>query len=391
MKYVKFLVVFFISLAAIHTSSAKDVKDTLYTSDRDRIIISYDMERTNSQLTVQFTNVQKKLGRNHSEKFKKLNEVVVLFFDRTGNYRDMTFSNMVPEAFMIPSNIDYEKSDCGYFFLQDQPTLSFKTGNNDDVELSIPIYLAHYEGKRRYKLFAHSQSLRIKSRSGSSFRQGPDNQSVRQDSSETIEIEEDNNEVTEVLSCISAVTMLLATQERLPFSDGLQYEITRLRLMKDKVTDTEVGMKISETLTLCEAKKNELENKVAEEERQLKMAEEQEKARQDSIAAAEQLQAKAEKERNIWMLAGGAVLAVLCFVGNQVFQHFRSMKNQKNMIEMQQSIARQAENEAKRRARSLARSQTKQVMNGTMRKGQDVVRKKATQAGSKTKPKNISI
>lgn len=390
MKYAKFLIVLFISLGGIHTS-AKDMKDTLYTSDRDRIIISYELDRTDSHLTVQFTNVQKKLSTANSEKFKKLNEVVVLFFDRTGNYRDMTFSNMVPEAFMIPSNIDYEKSDCGYFLLQDHLGLSFKTGKNDEVELSIPIYLAHYEGKRRYKLFAKSQSLKIKSRHDSSLRQSPDGQSGPQGNSTTIEIEEDNNEITEVLSCISAVTMLLATQERLPFSDGLQYEITRLRLMKDKVTDAEVGMKISEALTMCEAKKNELENKAAEEERQQKMAAEREKARQDSIAATEQLQAKKEKERNVWMIAGGVVLAVLCFVGNQVFQHFRSMKNQKNMLEMQQSIAQQAENEAKRRARNLARSQTKQVVNNTMRKGKDAVRKKTIQLGSKTKPKNISI
>ena len=101
-------------------------------------------------------------------------------------------------------------------------------------------------------------------------------------------------------------------------------------------------------------------------------------------------QAEAEKKRNIWMIIGGVILAALCFIGNQVFQHFRNIRNQRSMMEMQQDIARRAENEAKRHAQNYARRKTNEVVNNARRSTQEMVRNKVKQSGG-NKPKNISI
>ena len=109
----------------------------------------------------------------------------------------------------------------------------------------------------------------------------------------------------------------------------------------------------------------------------------QEKARQDSIFAEQKKAADAEKKRNMWMVIGCVILAVGCFAGNQVLQHFRSIKNQKNMMEMQQNIVKQAENEAKRQARNYSRQKTGELANKTKQYGK--------QAPKGNKPKNVSI
>ena len=57
---------------------------------------------------------------------------------------------------------------------------------------------------------------------------------------------------------------------------------------------------------------------------------------------------------------------------------------------MQQSIARQAEHEAKRRTQNLVRSKISQTINNT-RKSKDFVRKKTNKMGNSTKSGNISI
>lgn len=42
---------------------AKTVKDTLITTDGDRIILTYEVSRSDDYFTIRFINQQKKLGR----------------------------------------------------------------------------------------------------------------------------------------------------------------------------------------------------------------------------------------------------------------------------------------------------------------------------------------
>ena len=101
------------------------------------------------------------------------------------------------------------------------------------------------------------------------------------------------------------------------------------------------------------------------------------KAQNDSIAVAQRETAEQEKKRNLWMVVGSVILAILAFVGNQVFQSIRNKKNQMRMMDMQQNIANKAETEAKRRVRNAMRSQRNKVVNEVKQKAVNTMRKKA--------------
>ena len=98
--------------------------------------------------------------------------------------------------------------------------------------------------------------------------------------------------------------------------------------------------------------------------------------RNDSIANAQQIASEKEKKRNLWMIIGGIILAILAFIGNQIFQGIRNKKNQMRMMDMQQNIADKAEAEAKRQARNAIRTQQNRIEAGAKRKVSDAVRSK---------------
>ena len=115
---------------------AKEVKDTLESTKRDRVIVTYDITQNNGQVIVKFIDAQKRLGRTFKDKYKKLDEVVVLFFDRMGNYGDETeFSGISPEPFMVPSGVSYKISRDGYFLLNDNQKLSLELKSAESEEL----------------------------------------------------------------------------------------------------------------------------------------------------------------------------------------------------------------------------------------------------------------
>ena len=87
-----------------------------------------------------------------------------------------------------------------------------------------------------------------------------------------------------------------------------------------------------------------------------------------------------KKRRNIWLIVGGILLMVLMFVGNQTFNHFRNLKNQKGIEKMQNSIAKRAQDEARRRAQSMARSKINKVQSQIRQKSRDSVRNSVNSA-----------
>ena len=191
---------------------------------------------------------------------------------------------------------------------------------------------------------------------------------------------------------------LLGEADRLPFSESLQDEIRFIREQKREITDAELLSQISDVLRMYEDKKAALEEQAsaaqiaaqqAAEEKARREAEEI-RTRNDSLMAAQQEQAEKDKKRNLWMIIGGVILAILAFIGNQVFQSFRSNRTQKNMMDIQQSIANQAEAEAKRQARNAIRGTTNRTVNQAKNKVREAVRKKTTFKVN-GKSKNVSI
>ena len=389
------LVTMFLNCLCVH---AKTVKDTLVTTDGDRIILTYELSRSEDHYTLRFNNQQKKLGRINGDKYADLSKVAVMFFDRTGGFsNNVSITNMVPEAFMVPSNVNYEHSSDGFFVVQDYPTLNFTAKGSSDI--TIPIYLAYHPKKGKYTLFSKCKGMKIHlSASSSTTRQQGPSQITQQTVTSTTEIEADNTAALKVMESIKLAKELLYEADKLPFSESLQDEIRFIRIQKREITDAGLLSQIADVLQMYEDKKASLEENASaaqiaaqqEAEEKAKREAEEIQAKNDSIMSAQQEQAEKDKERNLWMIIGGVILAILAFIGNQVFQSFRNNRNQKNMMNIQQSIANQAEAEAKRRARNAIRSTTNRTVNQTQSEVREAVRKKTT-IKVNGKSKNLSI
>ena len=372
--------VFIASLAL--PSPAKEVRDTVRTTGGDKVIISYKLSYSGDKATVRFTGQQKRLGHRSAGKYKDLSKVAVMFFDRTGSYgKDVAVLNVVPKAFMIPDNVAYRKSTEGFFLVQADPSLEFSVEGEADIV--IPIYLAYKSKKGRYEIFGESEGITVRL-SPARPKQSSQRQPVMREVTSTLEVEADNALAVKVVESVNLARKLISETERLPFSDNLLDEINYLRQKKREVSDANVLSEISDVLDRYEEKKTSLEEKRILEERQ---AEEQ-RARQE---AERQEEAKREKKRTLWMIIGGLGIAVFGFAGNQVMQHIRNVKNQKNMMSMQQSIVEQAEAEVNRRARAAVRSQERNVVNDVKRRTTDTVRKKIQTVKVNGKSKKPSI
>ena len=130
----------FLLLGCVTICSSKEYKDTLWTTDNDRIILTYDLRYNSDGVDIRFLDVKKKLGRINAKRYKKLEDVEVIFFDRTGVYEDMTFTNITPEAFMVPSNLKYSKPNMleGLpYSPQDNPPMLFNTVNQNSIHSSF--------------------------------------------------------------------------------------------------------------------------------------------------------------------------------------------------------------------------------------------------------------
>ena len=63
------------ALLSLSPAFAKEVKDTLYSTNGDRVILNYNMSMDGGQVTVKFNSILKKLGQRTQDKYKKLDEI----------------------------------------------------------------------------------------------------------------------------------------------------------------------------------------------------------------------------------------------------------------------------------------------------------------------------
>ena len=384
-------------------ASARQVTDTLTTSQQDQVILTYDVAQKDGALKISFKGInKKKLGKANKDKYDDLTEVKVMFFDRMGSFTGINFSGLDPSVFMVPSELEYERSEDGYFFLDDNPVLSFKGIPKKNTVISFPMYLAHYEKKAHYKLF--SQCVNLVIRLGDLFSH-PQQQGANAIENTFIEVEIDgelSETESDALASVNYVLDELQSVNSLPFSDMLNSEIEGLKKLKYKVQNQEIAERIDQALTSFEEKKQSLEKQAAADAAAAQL----EAKKQDSIATAQALQQqeeekaeaeakeKQEKKRNIWMIIGGALLAILLFTGNQLMQSFRTKKTQKNLMQMQQDAAKQAENKLKQKVESEIKSKTNKVAEQTKQKGKEMVQNginKATSSKTNGNNKKISI
>ena len=210
-----------------------------------------------------------------------------------------------------------------------------------------------------------------------------ENRTIQQTVTSTSEIEADNTAIVKAMESVNMARALIDEADKLPFSENLVDEINYLREKRREITDKQTLAEISDVLDRYEAKKKSLEAKAMSEQQAMQHEEEMRRkdeaaaiqARNDSIAADQKIESEKAQKRNLWMIVGGVLLAILAFVGNQLFQHFRNIRNQKNMMEVQQSIANKAEAEAKRRAQNAVRAKKNAVANDIRKKASDKVKK----------------
>ena len=348
---VKRFCVFFLLTCSI-TLSAREMKDTLFSAHGDRIIVNYSQTLSGGQMGLRFNGVQKKLSESNLKKYKKLDEVAVVIFDRTGNFRDLKFDGMATSAFMVPSDIQYSSSSDGYFLLNDNPSLQF-TVSSDKSELSIPMYLAHYEGKRHYKVFAQCGTLKIKAKAakggaGGGAIGGGDQGDVVISSEELID--EGLSPADEAVIRINSLKQMLENATKFPLPEELTHEASMLRELRFKITDETVAKQINDALAAYDKKKQELEQQsdagqaaaAAAQAAQAQAAQ----ARQDSIQAAQAEAASKDKKNMMWLIGGLGGLFALLMGGKQIFQTIKNNKMQKMQQMMQQQMMQNIQNMA---------------------------------------------
>ena len=365
--------------------SAKEVKDTLHSEGGDRIILTYNVTNENGLMTVRFTNTQKKLSQQHQKKYKKLDEVAVLFFDRNGNYADMKFEGIETSAFMVPANMNYTRSKDGYFLMSDYPTLQFKLTSKEEESVNLPIYLANYEGKQRYKVFARCGTLTLSSiqaqkaassngGSGKNAGGGKNGSDVHAANADNIEIvteelvDEGLSPADEALIRINSLKSMLEEATEFPFADELTDEASKLRELRFKVTDDEdVSKQIAEVLSLYDAKKKELASAAKAGQQAKDEAQAEAQARNDSIATAK-LMASEEEKRNMMWIGGGIGALILLFMGGkqimQMVNQHKMQKQQQEMMANMMNMAQQSSSGASAQLQGLGGEMNIPGMNG---------------------------
>ena len=261
----------------------------------------------------------------------------------------------------------------GYYLLHDSPSLTFTFRDNVNVaDLTIPAYLAYHVKKGRYKLIERCSSIKIKVSKPDAIK-STKTEPVNETIVSTVEIESDNGDMTRILDCIANINGRLQTEDRLPMSESLEDDVRLLREWKYNVTDPKLKEKVNETLDAYEQKKRQLENdaeaaSIAEQ----KKAEEEMKAQNEAALTQQREDAEKNRKRNIWLMIGGVIAAAGLFLGNQLMQNHNNRKSQKDIMEMQQSLANKAKNEAKRNLQTThslnkVRSKTKETIKKNVR------------------------
>ena len=406
-------------------ASAKEVTDTLYSAKNDRIIVTYSITQIGNKVDLQFKNVRKMLGDYHRNKYKEIDKINILFFDWIGVRKDIKFTGETPSAVAFPAKATYKKSSDGYFIVEQKPYLTFDIEPNGATSFSIPLYLAHYEGKQHYKILGSCGNLEVQfpgsstqpSTTGKSTGKSTGNKKhAQQSSTEFIETEEEISEFDdEALSLINSIMSSLPFQDTLPMEGTLERKVNNLVDLQSKIKNDDISNKIESTLAAYNGKKKELEKHKAEMEKQ--QADDnafmacstkedferymkqhpngkhvaESKAKVDELEAKAKQEEDSKKKRTIWMIIGGILLAILLFIGNQVLQSFRNKRTQRNMMQMQRDAVNKAKTAARNKAQGEIRKQTNKATGQVKKKGQTIIRGAANKAKNNTGNNRLSI
>lgn len=358
---------------------AGEMRDTVWTDQNDKIILTYNVASDNSLLAIDFSRPRiipstalKNACKGEIDKLK------IVVFDRIGDYIKTKWCGLSPEAFMVPSGLSYDMISDGYYILGESQPIEFRRQRDNSVTIKFPMYIAVYDKKQTYRIVSACKSplsvcasipgtSHIVQNDGNKY--GRQTERIAITSKEVLDA--DNDDIIRALSSIELVRMLLEQEREYPLSTNMQLEMSNLRSLRNQIKEPDIIDKINNTLILCTDRERELKDaqdqaalaaKLQEQaliQQQKQDAETQQKEAEERARIHEEKQQK----RTIGMIIGAVVLAILGFIGNAIFKHFRDIQNQKNLMQMQESLARQAEHEAGRRSREIIRNKAHQVTN----------------------------
>lgn len=422
----KSLIVLIVLLFLCNFLPAEIVTKVLSSLKGDKITINYRITQDKGTVTIEFLNVEKNLA-DHGRKYKDSDKIVALFFDRKGRYSsEVSFSgNINTNAFTVPSGLKYmPANDDGFFVLDNWPApkLQFESNTSEKVNLSIPIYLAKHPKRGSYELFQDCGRLEIAinpvSTQTSSERSGQTTEIIE------IEYDEDYGNYEEQIAeeLITKVNSRLNNVED-PFSDrDFLSQIDELEVKRNNIKNKKIRDEINNTLNRIEERKQDLKREAKKKDEADKQKEAEEKddeafrncrdeddyeryiknfpngthlseasQRIDDIKGKKKIEEKQKRKRNIWMILGGGLLAVLLFVGNHVMRTISNNKTQRSIMEMQQDLTKKATRRVERTATSAIQNKTHQVTNAARNKQRELINKgnpKNHPFKSKKKPEN---
>lgn len=392
-----------LAILSILSATAKEMRDTVWTRQNDKIILTYNVSSDNNQMIIDFSRPRIIPSSALNKECKgEIDKLKVVIFDRIGDFGKTKWSGISPEAFMVPSGLSYDKTSDGYYILGESQPIEFHKQNNAKVNVKMPMYIAVYDRKQNYRIVAVSKTPLSVSSSTSGIsragqrdgnRSGVETERIAITSSE--ELDADNANITSALSSIEMIKELLSRETEVPFSQTLQMEIYNLRSLKNQIKEPEVVTKINDVLLMCSDKERELKDAqnqsalAAKAQEQALIQQQKQEAEAQQKAAEEKAREQEEKQqkRTLWMIIGGVILAILGFIGNAIFKHFRDIRNQKSIMQMQESLARQAEHEAGRRSREIIRNKAHQVANKGRSQLRNTMNNRTTNKAGK-QPKN---
>lgn len=371
--------IYAIALLSALSVYAKEMSDTVWTRQNDKIILTYSISSDDSQFSIDFSRPRIVPSSTLNKACKgEIDKLKVVVFDRIGDFGKTKWSGLSPEAFMVPSGLSYDKISDGYYILGESQPIEFDKQSSAKVSVRLPLYIAVYDKKQSYRIVTVCKSPLTVSSTITGINHAGRREGNRKDAeTERIaitsgeELDAENGDITSALSSIEMIKELLTRECEVPFSQTLQAEIYNLRSLKNQIKDPVVVSKINDVLLLCSDKERELKDAQNQSALAAK-AQEQALIQQQKLEAAAQQKVAEEKareqeekqqKRTLWMIIGGVGLAIVGFIGNAIFKHFRDIRNQKSIMQMQEALARQAQHEAGRRSREIVRNKAHQVAN----------------------------
>lgn len=416
--------------------SAKEVRDTLISSSKDKVFVRYAIVEHDKKVTISFTDVRKQLGRKYQEIYDtphELDKIKVLFFDKGGPYKEDFRSDVGTEPLMVPSDeMRYHWSDEGYVWLDNSTVITLDL-LAEQSSLSLPVYLTYYEGKHHYKVFTKCGNLNISITQGKSQTGAQGKTTVMKEkqitTTEEVEVSEDITPTQEASLLVDNVQETLG-QADLSVSEleALGRRVDRLRDIELMVSDKTLKDRIQSSIQMYDSRMSaakqqqddedirnqaDLQRKAEEKQAHEDLAYVQERLENvkdlsesdlgDLKSSSNELRRKAhsidnktlanemretadkcdkeikkiedgKKKRNILLIIGGILLGILMFIGNQLFTHFRNLRNLKSMEDAQNKMAKRAANEARLRAQNMARSKVNRINGQIRQKSRDAVK-----------------